>query len=52
MTRLLALACLALVAACGVDGPPIPPSQVPAEAQTTGISVTGTAEIGIVGGNG
>ena len=51
MNRLLALACLALLPACGVDGPPIPPSQVPAEPQQSGVSITGTAEIGVVGGN-
>lgn len=52
MTRLLALACLALLPACGVDGPPIPPSQVPAETPESGVTMSGQARIGIVGGNG
>ncbi|MCZ8334497.1 MAG: hypothetical protein O9328_09565 [Rhodobacteraceae bacterium] len=52
MTRLLALASLALLAACGADGPPVPPSQAAAQAQASGVSISGQAQIGIVGGNG
>lgn len=42
-TRLLALLCLAALAACGADGPPEP------RAGTTGLSVTGEAKIGVSG---
>lgn len=52
MTRLFALVSLTLLAACGVDGPPIPPSQVPAEPAEPGVTMSGQAQIGIVGGNG
>ena len=34
MTARLALAALLLLAACGVDGPPKPPAEVAAAAQT------------------
>lgn len=46
MRFLLALS-LALLAACGADGPPVAPSQA---ATPPGVSVSGTAKIGIVGG--
>lgn len=52
MMRFFALASLALLAACGADGPPVPPSQAAAEAQANGVSISGQAQIGIVGGNG
>ena len=52
MTRLFALASLALLAACGVDGPPIPPSQVPAEPPPPAVTMSGQVQIGVVGGNG
>ena len=52
MTRLLALCCLALLPACGVDGPPIPPSQVPATVPEPGIAISGQAQIGVVGVSG
>lgn len=41
MTRLLALISLALIAACGADGPP----QAPA---AKGVTISGDAQIGIV----
>lgn len=45
MPRLLPLLTLALLAACGADGPPVPPSQTTAQ---SGVSVSGTASVGIV----
>jgi len=48
MTRtILMVAMLAGLSACGVDGRPTAPEPRPA----AGIAVTGTAEIGIVGGS-
>ncbi len=48
MTRIIsALAFLALLAGCGVDGRPTPPSEEPA----IGVTVSGTAEIGVTGGS-
>jgi hypothetical protein len=48
MTRVfLIVAMLAGLSACGVDGRPTAPEPRPA----TGLSITGTAEIGIVGGS-
>ena len=41
MPRLLLLACLTL-AACGADGPPEKP------ATTTGITISGEAQVGVV----
>jgi predicted small lipoprotein YifL len=46
--RPLALLFLLSLAACGVDGPPVPPSEVEEEA-SPGITVTGSAEFGIRG---
>ncbi|WP_169583301.1 hypothetical protein [Rhodobacter capsulatus] len=45
MRILLALSVLTFAASCGVDGPPKPP-----QSQTPGISVTGEARMGVVGG--
>ena len=48
MTRLIpALMVAALLAGCGVDGAPTRPEQRPA----AGVSLSGTAEIGITGGS-
>jgi|AntRauMFilla1563_2_1112583.scaffolds.fasta_scaffold233815_2 hypothetical protein len=48
MKRLITLAMLTgFLAACGVDGEPTPPEP---HAQT-GLTITGTAEIGIAGRN-
>lgn len=44
---LLATALLGFLTACGVDGPPERPEPRP----TPGITVTGTAEIGVTGGS-
>ncbi|WP_179379104.1 argininosuccinate lyase [Jannaschia marina] len=49
MTRALtALVLTALLAACGVDGEPVPPSEAAAE-QTSGpgLTISGSAEVGI-----
>ena len=43
MIRLLALAAILAVAACGVDGPPNAP------APKTGVSVTGEIAVGVSG---
>lgn len=46
MTRLAAsLTLFALLAACGADGPPLPPSK----ANTPGITLSGEARIGVAG---
>lgn len=50
MTRLLPLSLIALLAACGADGPPVKPSAAPA-AVTPGVTMSGTAKIGVIGGN-
>ncbi|SFI91434.1 argininosuccinate lyase [Jannaschia pohangensis] len=46
MTRtiLLPLTLVALLSACGVDGEPVPPSEA---RQQTGLSVSGTVEVGV-----
>ncbi len=43
MTRLVALAALLALAACGVDGPPKTP------ASKTGVSVSGEVAVGVSG---
>ena len=45
MIRILPL--LLLLAACGVDGPPVPPSQVEPRDRQPGVTVSGSAEFGI-----
>ncbi|WP_306045892.1 argininosuccinate lyase [Nioella sp. MMSF_3534] len=48
MTRLIpALIVIALLTACGVDGSPTHPEPRP----EPGISISGTVEIGVAGGN-
>lgn len=48
MIRLIpALLITALLAACGVDGPPTRPEQRPA----AGVSLSGNVEIGVTGGS-
>lgn len=46
MKRAAAFALVLLAAACGADGPPEPPEP---DAPRTGVSVSGTATIGISG---
>lgn len=43
---ILALLSGLFLAGCGVDGPPVPP-----EPKTTGVTVSGTVEVGVVGGS-
>jgi predicted small lipoprotein YifL len=43
MSRLIALALIALLAACGVDGPPTPPVK---DKPRSGITISGDARIG------
>ncbi len=54
MTRLLPLSLIALLAACGADGPPVKPGADGATATpgvTPGVTMSGTAKIGVIGGN-
>ncbi|WP_071672985.1 argininosuccinate lyase [Nioella nitratireducens] len=49
MIRLITgLAAIALLSACGVDGAPTHPERRPAPA-TTGVSISGTVEMGVSG---
>lgn len=48
MKLIAVLAGLAVLAACGVDGPPTRPDK---KERSTGIFISGTAEIGITGGS-
>lgn len=50
MRRAVLAAALALLAGCGVDGPPVPPSGHAAVAVEPGVTVTGEARIGMQGG--
>lgn len=43
----LSLVLLVLLAACGADGPPVAPST---DVPPPGISISGAAKVGIVGG--
>lgn len=45
------LVVLAGLASCGVDGPPIPPSDN-AETPEPGVSISGNVSMGVVGGSG
>ncbi|CUH39749.1 hypothetical protein JSE7799_02477 [Jannaschia seosinensis] len=48
MIRLIPLALTAWLAACGVDGPPVPPSQVEDEAAPrTGPVISGSVGMGV-----
>ncbi|PWJ22474.1 argininosuccinate lyase [Jannaschia seohaensis] len=51
MRKLIAALALTL-AGCGVDGPPVPPSQVDEDDSRppNGVTITGTAEFGVSGG--
>ncbi len=52
MTRILSLAlALGLLAACGVDGPPVRPEPEPATGVRPTIAIGGTATIGVSGGS-
>ena len=46
LLRWIAATTMITLTACGVDGPPVPPEPAP----KPGVSITGSAEIGIVGG--
>jgi hypothetical protein len=47
--RILALAAASILAGCGVEGPPVPPSQAEEEARAQpGILLSGSVEAGIV----
>ena len=49
MKRLLALVCLAVLAACGADGEPQAPTLAPTVAPTQpGVTISGDAQIGIL----
>lgn len=44
------LAALLVLAGCGADGPPIPPDD--RERPEPGLTVSGSVEVGVVGGSG
>ena len=46
MKRILPYLVPLLVAACGADGPPVPPSQA---ALQNGLQISGQARVGVVG---
>jgi len=46
MKALVALTVLALLGACGADGPPVAPST----AQAEGLAITGEAKVAVSGG--
>ncbi len=48
MTRISLIGLLFALAACGVDGPPVAPSD-PEPTPEPGVTVTGTAKVGVVG---
>lgn len=48
--RWLAFAAVTVLASCGIDGAPIPPSDN--DLPEPGITLSGTAEVGVVGGSG
>ncbi|MEM9249042.1 MAG: argininosuccinate lyase [Pseudomonadota bacterium] len=50
MRRLIAVVLLLGVAACGVDGPPVPPAD-DRDRPEPGITISGTAEVGVSGGS-
>lgn len=50
MNRLLPFALIALLAACGIDGPPVAPDSDTAPPPGAGLSVTGDAYFGIASG--
>ena len=50
MRLLIFLGGLALLAACGVDGKPIPPDS--RERPAGGINISGNAKMGVAGGSG
>ena len=45
LKTLTAIGLLALLAACGADGPPKPPAAKP----QSGVTISGTARVGVVG---
>ena len=49
MTRLIAIAALAMLAACGVDGEPERPEGAPD--LSPGIAISGRVELGVSGGS-
>ncbi|MDB2407257.1 hypothetical protein N9W17_01825 [Jannaschia sp.] len=44
-----ALVLLLTLSACGIDGPPVPPSEVEEDRQQTGVTLSGSAEFGVSG---
>lgn len=49
MSRLIPALLLLILAACGVDGDPVPPNEVEEGEKRTGITISGTASAGIAG---
>ena len=50
MTRALPIVLALALAACGVDGPPVAPGADPEDDRPrTGVTITGSAEIGVGG---
>ena len=46
MRPLLPLLIVALLAACGADGPPVPPTKADVQ---SGVQISGQARVGVVG---
>jgi hypothetical protein len=50
VTAFGAVSALALVAGCGAAGPPVPPGSAGDVPPRSGVSITGQASLGVVGG--